>query len=145
MCIRNDSLAKQNVSWVSRRKALPVRHSRNTAVSILPWLFAFQSCARHMHHFAGCLLASYPQKHLSFQFALSLHTLSLSLTQPLQINITWNIGYKRLNRITIKFGTKLKPTKHIVVNYNFTQIMKLLLNFYKLLVVEFLNQSSITF
>ena len=72
-------------------------------------------------------------------------THSLSLTQPLQINITWNIRYKRLNRITIKFGTKLKPTKHIVVNYNFTQIMKLLLNFYKLLVVEFLNQSSITF
>ena len=72
-------------------------------------------------------------------------THSLSLTQPLQINLTWNTRYKRLNRITIKFGTELKPTKHIVVNYNFTQIMKLLLNFYKLLVVEFLNQSSITF
>jgi len=27
--------------------------------------------------------------------------------------------YKRLNKITIKFGTELKPTKHIVVNYNF--------------------------
>ena len=40
---------------------------------------------------------------------------------------------------------ELKPTKHMVVNYNFTQIMKLLLNFYKLLVVKFLNQSSITF
>ena len=25
-----------------------------------------------------------------------------------------------MNRITIKFGTELKPTKHIVVNYNFT-------------------------
>ena len=47
-------------------------------------------------------------------------TLSFSLTQPLQINPTWNTGYKTLNRITIKFGMKLKPTKHIVVNYNFT-------------------------
>ena len=26
-CIRYDKLAKQNVSWVSRRKALPTRHS----------------------------------------------------------------------------------------------------------------------
>ena len=25
-----------------------------------------------------------------------------------------------MNKITIKFGTRLKPTKHIVVNYNFT-------------------------
>ena len=51
--------------------------------------------------------------------ALSLHTLSLSHTQPLQINLTWNTGYKRLNKVTIKFGTELKPTKHIVVNYNY--------------------------
>ena len=25
-----------------------------------------------------------------------------------------------MNKITIKFGTKLKPTKYIVVNHNFT-------------------------
>ena len=25
-----------------------------------------------------------------------------------------------MNKITIKFGMKLKPTKHIVVNYDFT-------------------------
>ena len=25
-----------------------------------------------------------------------------------------------MNKITIKFGTELKPTKYIVVNYNFT-------------------------
>ena len=52
--------------------------------------------------------------------SLSLHTLSLSITQPLQSNPTINTGYKRLIKITIKFGTELKPTKHIVVNYNFT-------------------------
>ena len=48
------------------------------------------------------------------------HTLSLSITQPLQSNPTINTGYKRLIKITIKFGTKLKPTKHIVENHNFT-------------------------
>ena len=68
----------------SRRKALPMRHSRKPTVSIISWLFTFQSCARHMHHFAGCLLASYPWKHSSCQFFLSLHThthtLSLSLS-----------------------------------------------------------------
>ena len=47
-------------------------------------------------------------------------TLFLSHTQPLQIKPTWNTWYKRLNIIIIKFGTELKPTKHIVVNYNFT-------------------------
>ena len=29
-----------------------------------------------------------------------------------------------MNKITIKFGTELKPTKHIVVNYNFANDMK---------------------
>ena len=48
-------------------------------------------------------------------------TYSLSITQPLQLNPTINTGYKRLNKITIKFGTELKSTKHIVVNYNFTR------------------------
>ena len=47
-------------------------------------------------------------------------THSLSITQPLQLNLTINTRYKRLNKITIKFSMKLKPTKHIVVNYNFT-------------------------
>ena len=47
-------------------------------------------------------------------------THSLSITQPLQSNPTINTGYKRLNKITIKFGTELKPTKHIIVNNNFT-------------------------
>ena len=33
-CIRYDKLAKQNVLWVSREKALPARHSRKPAVTI---------------------------------------------------------------------------------------------------------------
>ena len=51
--------------------------------------------------------------------SLSLHTL-LSITQPLQSNLTINTGCKRLIKIIIKFDTELKPTKHIVVNHNFT-------------------------
>ena len=39
-------------------------------------------------------------------------THSLSITQPLQLNPKINTGYKRLNKITIKFVTELKPTKH---------------------------------
>ena len=41
---------------------------------------SYSNHARHMHHFARCLLTSYPRKHFSLQFALSLHTLSLSHT-----------------------------------------------------------------
>ena len=80
VCIRNDNLAKQNVSQMSSRKGLPVKHSQKPAVSILSWLFAFQSCVGHMHHFARCLLVSYLRKHFNLQLALSLHTLFLSHT-----------------------------------------------------------------
>ena len=45
---------------------------------------------------------------LAFNCLESSH--SLSHTQPLQINPTWNTRYIRLNKITIKFGTELKPT-----------------------------------
>ena len=111
-CIGNDNLAKQNVSRVSCRKTLPARYSRKLVVSILSWLFAFESYAWHMHHFVGSLLASYPRKQLQSSISLEcLHTHTLSHTQPLQIKPTFNTGYKRLNKITIKFGTELKPTK----------------------------------
>ena len=87
----------------------------------LSWLFAFQSCVGHMHNFTGCLVTSYLQKLFclqSLESSLS-HSLSLSLS-TLKLNPTTNTGYKKLNKITIKFNTELKPTKHIVVNYNFT-------------------------
>ena len=34
-CIKNDNLANQNISWVSRRRVIPVRHSQKPTVSIL--------------------------------------------------------------------------------------------------------------
>ena len=56
-------------------------------------------------------------------------THSLSITQSLQLNPKINTDTKRLNKITIKFSTELKPTKHIVVNYNFTKQNSLTPNF----------------
>ena len=114
-----------SVSWEDLTRKLLTKHS----CLHLSWLFAFQSCVAHMHHFVGCLVSRYPQKLFSLQFAwvfTHIHTLTLSLslshthTQPLQLNPTINTRYKKLNKITIKFDTELKPTKHIVVNYNFT-------------------------
>ena len=54
-CIKYDKLAKQNVLWVSREKALLVRHSRKPAVTIC-------HDSSHSSHVAGRLLASYPRK-----------------------------------------------------------------------------------
>ena len=76
-------------------------------------------CKAHAS-FRGMLSGELPAKTLQSSICLSLHTLSLSHTQPSKLNPTINTQYKRLNKITIKFGTKLKPTKQIVVNYNFT-------------------------
>ena len=78
----------------------------------LSWLFAFQSCAGHMHHFVGYLVASYPWKLFCLQLLESSHTLSLSITQPLQLNPTINTGYKRLNKITIKFWHGIANKTH---------------------------------
>ena len=114
MCIKIDSLAKQNVSRVSHGKALPTRHNCLHLVLTL----CIPACISHISHFAGCLVARYPRKLFSLQLLESSH--SLFITQPLQSNPTINTGYKRLNRIIIKFGTELKPTKHIAVNHNFT-------------------------
>ena len=131
VCIRQDNLAKQNVLQVSRRKALPMSYSRNTAFSIYP-------DSSHSSHVQGtCIISRDAQSQathensLVFNLLESLHThthththtlsLSLSLSQPLQSNPTINTWYKILNKITIKFGMELKLTKHIIVNYNFTE------------------------
>ena len=103
------------------RKGLIRETLAKTNCPHLSWLFVFQSCAGHMLHFAGRLLASYPQKLLALHFALSLHT--LSHTQPLQWNLTLNIGYIRLNIITIKFGIELKPTQNSCKSQLYTWLL----------------------
>ena len=70
-------------------------------------------------------------------FNLLKSSYSLSHTQPLQLNPTINTGYKILNKITIKFGMELKPTKYIVVNYNFTSI-----NFLVKIVIKFKKKNT---
>ena len=77
-------------------------------------------CKAHAS-FRGCLDASYLRNLFSLQLLESSH--SLSNTQPFQWNPTIKIEYKRLNNITNKFGTEYKPTKHNVVNNNFTMTM----------------------
>ena len=112
---------QQNVSQVSCEKALPANYLRNIVVSICP-------DSSHSSHVQGtCIISRDAQSRATrknysvFNLLESSHF--LSFTQPLQLNRTINTGYKRLNKITIKFGTELKPTKQIVVNYNFTRHM----------------------
>ena len=77
----------------------------------LSWLFAFQSCIEHMASLHGKSSHELPTKTpLIFNDVLSLHT--LSHTQPIQRKPTYNTGYIRLNRITIKFDTELKPIQN---------------------------------
>ena len=80
-------------------------------------------CRAHAS-FRGMLSRELPAKTLQSSICLSLHTHTFSHTQPLQVNPTINARYKILNQISIKFGTELKPTKQIVVNYNFTVPIK---------------------
>ena len=126
MCIRQENLVKQNVLLVSRGKALPASYLRNTTISIY-------LDSSHSSHVQGtCIISRDAQSQATRENSsvfncLSLHThtlsLSLSFTQLLKLNPTINTWYKILNKIIIKFGTKLKPTKHIVVNYNFTHCL----------------------
>ena len=104
------------VSWKGLTREILTRHSCVHPILTLH----IPACASHMSHFAGYLVIRYLRKLFNLQLLESSH--SLSITQLLQSNPTINTGYKRLNRITIKFGTELKPTKHIVVNHNFTKI-----------------------
>ena len=75
-------------------------------------------CKAHAS-FHGMVSRKLPAKPLQSSVAW-VFTHSLSNTQPLQWNPTIDTGYRRLNNITIKFGTEYKPTKHNVVNNNFT-------------------------
>ena len=101
-----------------------VTHKTQLSPSVLTLRIPIM-CRAHAS-FAGCLVASYRRKLFYLQLLESSH--SFSIIQPLQLNPTINTGYKRLSKITIKFGMELKPTKHIVVNYNFTQLIKIILD-----------------
>ena len=61
-CIRYDKIAKQNISRVSRGKALPVKHSRKLAVTICHDSSHSSHVLSTWLHFARSLLASYLRK-----------------------------------------------------------------------------------
>ena len=93
--------------------------TRETQLSSFVLTFRIQVMCRAYASFRRLLSRELPTKTLLSSIAWAF-THSLSITQPLQLNPTINIRYKRLNKITIKFFMKLKLTKFIVVNYNFT-------------------------
>ena len=93
-------------------------HETQLSQSVLT-LHILVMCRAHAS-FHGMFSRELPAKTLQSSICLSLH--SFSLSQPLQLNPTINTGQKRLNQITVKFGTELKLTKQIVVNYNFTRV-----------------------
>ena len=111
---------------LARRSYLRATRKTQLSPSILTLRIPVM-CKTHAS-FREMLSRELPIKTLQSSICLSLHThthalslsLSFSLSQPLQLNPTINIWYKILNKITIKFVTELKPTKQIVVNYNFT-------------------------
>ena len=126
-CIKYDKIAKQNVSRVSRGKALLERHSRKPTVTIC-------HDSSHSNHVLSTCFTSWEgfswatrKNSFNLQFALSLHT--LSHTQPLQWNPTYNTGYIRLNIITIKFGTELKSIKNSCKSQLYSSIIGEILDF----------------
>ena len=94
----------------------------------LSWLFAFQSCAGHMYHlcrayasFRRILSRELPAKTLlssiAWVFTLSLYhtTLTIKSHNKYKVQkIEWNYN---------QIWHGIKPTKHIIVNYNFTHLI----------------------
>ena len=98
-CIRYDKIAKQNVSRVSRKKALPTKYSQKPAIIICHDSSHSSHVLSTWLHFAGRLSWATHENSFDLQFVLSLHT--LSHTQPIN-----EISHK------IKFGTELKPIQN---------------------------------
>ena len=78
--------------------------------SRLAWLFAFQSCALHVATSRVSFSQASREIHLFFILSLGLHTLShsslITNKNPHKYREKW------LNKITIKFSMKLKPTQN---------------------------------
>ena len=85
-CIRYDKITKQNVSRVSRGKALLTRHSRKPTVTICHDFshssHVLSTCFTSQEGFSRATCKNF----FALHFALSFHT--LSHTQPLQRNPT---------------------------------------------------------
>ena len=104
-CIRCDKLAKRLFREYLTGRPYPRDTRKNQMSPSCP----DSSLSSHVHGTCITLRDAYSwatRENTSIFNALSLHTHSLSHIQPLQINPTWNTGYKRLNIITIKFGTE---------------------------------------
>ena len=86
------------------REGFTTRDTRETQLSPSVLTLRIPVMCRAHALLRGMLRREMLAKTSSVFNSLSLHTLSLSVTQPLQLNPTINTGYYRLNEITIKFG-----------------------------------------
>ena len=89
------------------------RATRETQLSPSILNFHILVMCRAHASFRGKLSRELPAKTLQSSIYLSLHTLSLSLshTQPLQLNPTINTGYKRLNKNYNQIWHRIKANK----------------------------------
>ena len=102
VCIRQYRLAEQNVSREGFTHKILARHS----CLHLYRLFAFQSCARHMLHFAGSLVARHPREVFWLYLLESSHSLSLTHTLTITSHNKYRVHKIEYNYNQIWYGIK---------------------------------------
>ena len=128
-CIRYDKIAKQNVSRVSRKNALPTKYSRKPTVNICHDSSHSSHVLGTWLHFAGRLLMSYPWKLLWSSILSWVFTHNPYNEIPHKIQGTYD--WTKLQSNLVRNYSQYK----IVVNHNFTRSFKAIL--YK----QFLSRS----
>ena len=92
------------------REGLTHETLTKTSYHHLSWLFAFQSCAKHMLHFVERLLVSYPRKLLWSSNCLeSSHSLSHT-TFTIKSHVKYRV--QKIEHNYNQFGTELKPIQN---------------------------------
>ena len=116
-CIRYDKIAKQNVSWVSYGKALPVRHSRKPTITIchnsLHSSHVLSTCFTLQEGYSQATYENSLIFNLPWVFTLSLHT-----THTMKFHIKYRV--QKIEHNYNQIWHRIKANKKIVVNHNFT-------------------------
>ena len=87
-----------------------LRATRETQLSPSVLTLCISVMWRAHASFHGLLSRELPAKSVQSSVA-GVFRLSLTITHSLHVNLTINTGYNKLNKTTIKFGTKLELTK----------------------------------
>ena len=96
-----------------------LRDTRETQLSPSVLTLRIPVMRRAHASFHGIISREIPMKTLLSSIAW-IFTLFLSITQPLQLNPTIKYRVQQIEWNYNQIWHKIKPTKHIVVNYNFT-------------------------